>query len=313
MTSEIPTVSLTNILFAPTNKGADRACLEVGSGYNFKLQSAQVYALDFCDGTAEGTLYTMKTIDSSFRSLYERDFGDGLPSYFYEVVRTVDGHWTAYLYDYTDGLWLPFYTSVRTMLNTIPAAVQGNEGWDIFESHYYAVGSCPFVPEVHSFGKQYFDMSTSSWRYLEYEPGATFDIPATQLGTDCLESDDGTGVGYFYSIGYNAPLHDWTVDAYPSLRPPPGGGGGDPGCDPAVQDCCGSDPVSCFCFNQLSCCELYDSSCCPSGFTSTHCTDAITRDVSNERRRAGGTVSFPWSGPNRGPETARVGGGKRAP
>ena len=77
MSTEVWPIAGTNTLFAPTNKGADRACLEVGTGYNYRLQGAQVYAYDFCDGTALGTLYTMNFIDAGFRKNYERNYGDG--------------------------------------------------------------------------------------------------------------------------------------------------------------------------------------------------------------------------------------------
>jgi hypothetical protein len=283
MTSELPWVWGSNILFAPTNKGADGACLEVGSGYNYNLQSAQVYAFDFCDGTPIGNLHTMKSIDSTFRSLYERNFGDGLPAYFYEVVRNPDGHWTAYLYDYTDGLWLPFYTSAGTTLNAIPAAKQGSVGWDMFETHYYANGTCPYVPEVHSFAKQYYDLATETWQYLENEPGAQYNIPPAQ-GTDCIGWDDGSGQGYFYSIGYNAGLHDWTVDAYQSQPPPPpDGGGGDP-CDPTITDCCGLAIGGCTCIDPVICCDLYGTYCCDS-FVGGPCAYDVRRSVSTMRRR----------------------------
>jgi hypothetical protein len=283
MTSELPWVAGADVLFAPTNKGADQACLEVGSGYNYAGQSAQVYAFDFCDGSPTGNLHTMKTIDSTFRSVFERNFGDGLPSYFYEVVRNPDGHWTAYLYDYTDALWLPYYTSAGTTLNAAPASQQGNEGWDMFETHYFAGGECPYVPEVHSFAKQYFDSLTGTWQYLEYEPGAQFNLQTNQ-GTDCLQWDDGSGEGYFYSIGYNAGLHDWTVDTYPSQPPPPPGGGvGDP-CDPVITDCCGLAIGGCNCFDPIICCDLYGTYCCDS-FVGGPCALDVRRSVSMRRRQ----------------------------
>jgi hypothetical protein len=208
MSSEMLWVNGANVLFSPTNKGADGACLEVGSGYNFQAQGAQVYAFDFCDGSSIGSLHKLKDIDATFRSIYERNVGDDLPSYAYETVRNPDGRWTAYLFDYTDDLWLPFYTSPGTRMNAIPAAAQGNDGWNMFETHYYTSGPCPYVPEIHSFATQYYNRFTGTWQYLENEQGAQYDVPLNQTGTDCLISDDGSGAGYWYAIGYNAGLHD---------------------------------------------------------------------------------------------------------
>jgi hypothetical protein len=101
---------------------------------------------------------------------------------------------------------------------------------------------------------------------------------------------DGSGQGYFYSIGYNAGLHDWTVDTYQSQPPPPPGGGvGDP-CDPTITNCCGLVIGNCVCIDPLICCDLYGTNCCDS-FTGNPCALDVRRSVSMMRRRHGNASS----------------------
>jgi hypothetical protein len=207
------------------------------------------------------------------------------------------------LFNATDGVWQSFYVSKGTTLNPIAAQQQGAEGWDIFETKFSAIGNCPFVPEIHSFAKQYLDSATGTWQYLEYEPGAQYN-DSSGYGTDCLNDDDGSGRGNYYTIGYAAGLHDWTVDSNLSVRQPPGGGGGDPGCDPTVQDCCYG--LSCFCFDPAICCDLYGTGCCNSFTSTSPCAYSVgsVRKPSSRRRQQEPSQSTPILQSTRNPASA---------
>lgn len=215
-------------LFAPTNRGVGGSCLEIGTSYSWL--AAQVYAYDFCDpGSTIGVFHYLFTIDGSFRSSYERDYGDGLPSYAYETYYNWgNGKWDALLYNASTGQWEVRYESQTGTLN--PQA-QGANGWNMFETHYLNTNAqgvaCPLALEVHSQNAQWINPS-GGWQYLDSVPGITYGYRAYDQYNQCLDDDDGSGRGYYYLLA-GVSDHEWYVESEPSE-------------DPCAIHNCGGDP-----------------------------------------------------------------------
>lgn len=127
------------------------------------------------------------------------------------------------------------------------------QGWNMFETHYLTGGACPPVLSAHSGGLQWLDPITNAWESVETVPGITYNWRWNESGTDCLNRDDGTGRGYYYTLTFPSS-QDWYVDSYPSQVPQPPTGGE---CDPAVSDCCDTyGACSCDLYNLDQCCGV---------------------------------------------------------
>lgn len=241
-----------NILYAPTNRAPGGNCLEIGSGY-WGVQ-AKVYAYDFCDGT--GKFHWLEDINDSFRQNFERDWGDGLPSYFYETYwnESINGY-TVLLYNATVGQWVWEYNSTGS---TVGLPGFATNGWNMFETHYLNGGACPPVLSAHGADAQWLNPATNAWEFLDSVPGLVNNYHWNEAGTDCLNQDDGSGRGYWYALSISSG-HDWYVDSYPSASYTGGGGG----CDPTVSDCCAIDGTcTCDLYSMQGCCGMYDAYSC---------------------------------------------------
>ncbi|MEA2787072.1 MAG: hypothetical protein QOF71_3176 [Candidatus Eremiobacteraeota bacterium] len=141
------------------------------------------------------------------------------------------------------------------------------QGWNMFETHYLTGGACPPVLSAHSGGLQWLDPITNAWESVETVPGITYNWRWNESGTDCLNRDDGTGRGYYYTLTFPSS-QDWYVDSCPSQVPQPPTGGE---CDPAVSDCCDTyGACSCDLYNLDQCCGVSGG-----GFGCGDCGDII--------------------------------------
>jgi hypothetical protein len=285
----------TNVLYAPTNRAPGGNCLEIGSGY--WAGQAKVYAYDFCDGT--GKFHWLEDIDGNFRANFERDWGDGLPSYFYETYWNNSlNEYTVLLYNATQGYWVWEYNSAGSTVGVPSLATQG---WNMFETHYFTGGACPPVLSAHGGGIQWLDPATNAWETIENVPGIVYNYHYGESGTDCINQDDGSGRGYWYSLSFPTG-HDWYVDASPSNPPYTGGGG----CDPVESDCCSQDGTcSCDLYNLQQCCDISGGvSCGDCGniiYFAGHTEDcntkglSVRRGVNGSRRQLSFGIAAPYS------------------
>lgn len=220
-------IPLNDWLYAPTSRGPGGACLEIGTSYT--TAAAQVYAFDFCDSSFGGTpgvgkFHYLFTIDGSFRSSYERDYGDGLPSYLYETYFNYGSdRWDVLIYNASannnQGQWELRYESQSKMLNSTKGAASG---WNMFETHYMSTQSnpspssaCPLTLEAHSANSQWINPNSGGWEYLDTIPLVEYRYRVYDVNNQCLDDDDGSGRGYYYLMD-GISLHEWYVDAYPS-------------------------------------------------------------------------------------------------
>lgn len=213
-----------DLLYAPTNRGVGGSCLEIGSAYT--KYAAQVYAYDFCDHALSsggvGVFHYLFQIDGAFRATYERDYGDGLPSYLYETYYDWGtGKWAVLFFNASSGTWENRYES---QTGTLDPAAQGANGWNMFETHYFAdeqsnrSGACPLAFEAHSWNLQWINPS-GGWQYLDTVPGLSYVYRTYDPNNQCLDADDGSGRGYYYLLD-GVTLHEWYVDAYASQADP---------------------------------------------------------------------------------------------
>jgi hypothetical protein len=260
------------LLYAPTGRPPN-SCIEVGTAYRPGSSTPpEVFAYDFCNPNApwsDPPMNTMKigsysqvlVIDDSFRTAFERDFGDGVPQYSMEIVQNPSGVWTLYLYNWTAGLWLPYYTSRGTSFNN--GFEQPTQGWDIFEPKYPS-GVCISTPQIEAGGMQLYNRFSGQWVTMANVSDAAL---GSSRNGDCIGYDDGSGIGAYYEFFPQSDKTNWSVYSFQSLSPP-SGGGGTPSCNP-LRDCCYSIDVESCCEPFSSCCGFGgccppdDSACCP--------------------------------------------------
>ncbi|MBB4927633.1 hypothetical protein [Kitasatospora kifunensis] len=118
-----------DVLYAPTVKPRDGACIEVVTVHT--STAPQIWAWDWCTTSADQSVGATENVDSSFLSTYGTTV-NGRGAYTVKVALTdpASNTWTAYLYNYATGTWQTFFTSS----GTDQAGV--SYGWDMFE--YYS-------------------------------------------------------------------------------------------------------------------------------------------------------------------------------
>jgi hypothetical protein len=129
-----------NYLYAPTTKGANGACLEIGTSY-YRLPGsastgAYVYFYDFCGG-AGATVNVDGTFLADYVTPATRARNAHYQMEILESTSTSPPTWTGRLYDVKTKVWDTVYTT------------QGNftgwsgRGWTMYETHYYVADSTP--------------------------------------------------------------------------------------------------------------------------------------------------------------------------
>ncbi len=275
-------------LYAPTGH-APYSCLEVGSRYQPGFFPASVYVLDFCnpdragskdpnDGTLIGMFTTLFALDDpSFRTNYEADFGDGVPSYSIEILRNPDGKFTAYFYNWVVGSWLPRYTSVSANFN--PGFLQPERGWEIFEPKF-VTGTCPSTPITEVSAAYGYNVVTNA--FVDFG-----NIPGARQGDDiipsCIGFDDQTAQGFYYLFTPGTTLGYWRVTSYPSYVPPPPPPPPGPCDDPA--SCCMTFRCSDCGFVDMCCDPVLDDTCCGNKFTQSGCGLSLPRQSRKPARQ----------------------------
>ncbi|HEY0392874.1 MAG TPA: hypothetical protein VGD01_00130 [Candidatus Elarobacter sp.] len=163
-----------------------------------------------------------RVYDDSFRDLYERNWGDGLPAYVYETFFDWGrNRWVAMLYNASTSAWDLIYVSNS---NNLVSTAEPVEGWDMFEAHYEGTSNniCPPMLTLHSYNNQWINPATGNWESVASVPQQQLMRHEGYAGMECLNGDDGSQRGYFYLLT-GVSLAEWYVDSYPSASAPPPG------------------------------------------------------------------------------------------
>jgi hypothetical protein len=129
-----------NFLYAPTTKGANGACLEIGTSY-YRLPGSSstgafVYFYDFCGGAGETV-----TVDGTF-----------LAGYVTPATATRNAHYQIEILESTatsPPTWYGRLFDVKTKVWDTVYAAQGSfsgwngRGWTMYETHYFTPDSTP--------------------------------------------------------------------------------------------------------------------------------------------------------------------------
>ncbi|MGP6159474.1 MAG: hypothetical protein ACLPYS_18525 [Vulcanimicrobiaceae bacterium] len=162
-----------NYLYAPTTKGANDACLEIGTSYyrypGSASTAAYIYFYDFCGG-AGATV----NVDSTFLGNYVTGATPTRNAHYQlEILRvnsTSPETWLGRLYNVKTHVWDTVYTTQGDFNGW------AGRGWTMYETHYFTPASSPVqcpqgLPSIGaSFvrmtmangGKVYFDNTNSS-------------------------------------------------------------------------------------------------------------------------------------------------------
>ncbi|WP_269859134.1 hypothetical protein [Streptomyces sp. RPT161] len=127
-----------DVLYAPTVKPRDGACIEVVTVHT--STDAQIWAWDWCTTSGQDVGAT-ETVDSNFLGTYGTTV-NGHSAYTVKIALTdpASNTWTAYLYNYATGAWQTFFSSGGTDQSGVAF------GWDMFE-YYSSVN--PATGNVH--------------------------------------------------------------------------------------------------------------------------------------------------------------------
>ncbi|AEW98719.1 hypothetical protein [Streptantibioticus cattleyicolor] len=119
-----------DVLYAPTFKPGPGACIELVTVHTDS--GAEIWAWDWCTNSGTDIGATV-TVEDAFLARYGTTVG-GRTAYSAKVEQTdaTSNTWTAYLYDYSAGVWRTFFTSNGTDHSGVAY------GWDMFE-YYSAV------------------------------------------------------------------------------------------------------------------------------------------------------------------------------
>ncbi len=201
-----------DVLYAPTTRAPSGSCLEAGTSY-WQFSQPTAYVWDFCDhGGPYGVIHPISTIDQNFRNSWERDYGDGVPQYTVQISLVGNGYWTASYYNYALGQWQARYTSASTSLvSNLANAYNATWGWDLFETHYTGGTYCPTLGRrAEAGGIQVFDTYFNNWMYIDGIDGLS-----KQNTGSCMNYDDGSGGGYYYTPNYFTQ-HSWYAEIWAS-------------------------------------------------------------------------------------------------
>jgi hypothetical protein len=129
-----------NYLYAPTTKGANEACLEIGTSY-YRLPGststgAYVYFYDFCGGPGSTV-----NVDSTFSANYVTPAGRARNAHYQmeilEQTTTSPPTWLGRLYNVKSKRWDTLYSAQGSYNGW------DGRGWSMYETHYFATDSTP--------------------------------------------------------------------------------------------------------------------------------------------------------------------------
>jgi hypothetical protein len=129
-----------NYLYAPTTKGANDACIEIGTSY-YRLPgslstAAYVYLYDFCGGPGSTV-----NVDGTFLTNYVTPASRGRNAHYQmeilEVTTTSPPTWLGRLYNVKSHVWDTLYSTTGSYNGW------NGRGWTMYETHFFATNSTP--------------------------------------------------------------------------------------------------------------------------------------------------------------------------
>ena len=164
----------TQILYAPTTRPPNGACLEVGTAYTTDIATKQtvgnVYVFDFCKpGGGDFAIPPIAVagqpapiaIDGDFMTTYAGAVTHGNPAYAVAIFTTdsaISGAstWYAQLFNYKTKQW-------ETKYSTQGSFPEDPRGWSIFETYFQAGLCSESLPPLGADGLSFFNSATQSW------------------------------------------------------------------------------------------------------------------------------------------------------
>lgn len=204
-------------LFAPTTRGTNGACIEVGTAYTASPGSTstnvEVYAFDFCmtggPNWGKRVAVTQDFIDTYAGATAHGQRAYALAVYTNDTTITGSSPWRAELYNFKTQQWEEFYTSRGSF------AAYDPRGWSIFET-WYQPGQCSkSLPVLGVEGLAYYQPVSKQWENLAETMSPQGTVPLrnhTDLGGSCFLPDSHGPASYHLSP--DVPAYNmWKVDS----------------------------------------------------------------------------------------------------
>jgi hypothetical protein len=168
------TATKTQILYAPTTRPPNGACLEVGTAYTTDITTKQtvatVYVFDFCKpGGGDFAIPPIAVagrpepilIDTNFMTTYAGAVTHDSPAYAVAIFTTDStvsstSNWYAQLFNYTTKQW-------ETKYSTQGSFPEDPRGWSIFETYFQAGLCSESLPPLGADELSFFNSATQAW------------------------------------------------------------------------------------------------------------------------------------------------------